>query len=450
MKRSVLIVDDDSSVRMALRMALESRYQTHTAKCGGEALKQAEAIAPEMILLDIGLPDMDGLEVLRQIKILFPQMIVIMITAVEQVKTIVETMRLGAYDYLVKPVDTQDLYITLHNAFENKKLQDQIRIIQKPDMDQYHLDILGKSPKIMTALQIARKVSANPDIPVLITGESGSGKGVMAKAIHYSGSEKPGPFVAVNCGAIAKDLMESELFGYERGAFTGAAAEGKKGYFETASGGTLLLDEIDVMPLSAQAKLLGVLEERTFYRVGGVRKIDVSTRIISATNIDLEKAVNQELFRKDLYYRLNVVRIDIPPLRERGEDILCFTHKFMADFNGKFGKHFTSISSEARNAVLAYPWPGNIRELRNVIERIILLEEGDTLQAEYLPFVVEPVESEDSSTQSTDSIDYIEASRSLIQEALKRTRGNVLGASRLLNLPAHKLRYRIKKLGITL
>ena len=431
---------------MALRMALDGKYQTLTADSGADALKQVQMKAPDMVLLDIGLPDTDGINVLRRIKAHFPDTVVIMITAVEQVKIIVEAVRLGAYDYLIKPVDIQDLMLTLQHALENRKLKEQIRTIQKPSIEQYHYDVLGQSPKIRTAIQIARKVSVNPDIPVLITGESGSGKGVMAKTIHYSSSEKPGPFVFVNCGAISAGLIESELFGYERGAFTGAAMEGKKGCFEAASGGTLLLDEIGAMPLAAQVKLLGVLEERIFYRVGGTHIIDVSARIITATNTNLEAAVAQGDFRKDLFYRLNVVRIDIPPLRERREDLPYFINKFMSYFNAKFGKSFKYITPEAEALFVAHHWPGNVRELRNMIERIILLEEGDTIRAEHLPFAdTLDMESESFQNGTLDNFDYQDASKSLIQEALKRTGGNVLAASRLLNLPAHKLRYRIKK-----
>jgi two-component system, NtrC family, response regulator AtoC len=446
---SVLIVDDDKSVRMALRMALDGKYHTLAADSGAEAFKQVEKKAPDMVLLDIGLPDIDGINVLRRLKAHSPDTVVIMITAVEQVKAIVEAVRLGAYDYLIKPVDIQDLLLTLQNAFENRKLKEQIRIIQKPSVEQYHYDVLEQSPKIRAAIQIARKVSVNPDIPVLITGESGSGKGVMAKTIHYGSCDKPGPFVTVNCGAISAGLIESELFGYDRGAFTGAAMEGKKGCFEAASGGTLLLDEIGAMPLAAQVKLLGVLEDRFFYRVGGTQIIDVVARIIAATNINLETAVEQGDFRKDLFYRLNVVRIDIPPLRERREDIPYFINKFMSYFNAKFRKHFKYIAPEAEAAFIAHHWPGNVRELRNMIERIILLEEDDTLRVEHLP-IVNPIEVEPELFQdeSFDSIDYLEASKSLIQEALKRTGSNVLAASRLLNLPAHKLRYRIKKYEI--
>ncbi|MBI5590543.1 MAG: sigma-54-dependent Fis family transcriptional regulator [Deltaproteobacteria bacterium] len=449
MNASVLIVDDDKSVRMALRMALDGKYHTLSADSGAEALKQAEMKAPDMVLLDIGLPDIDGINVLRRLRVFSPDTVVIMITAVEEVKTIVEAVRLGAYDYLIKPVDIQDLLLTLQNAFENRKLKEQIRTIQKSSIEQYHYDVLEKSPKIRAAIQIARKVSVNPDIPVLITGESGSGKGVMAKTIHYSSSEKPGPFVTINCGAISAGLIESELFGYDRGAFTGAATEGKKGCFEAASGGTLLLDEIGAMPLAAQVKLLGVLEDRIFYRVGGIHIIDVAARIIAATNINLEAAVEQGDFRKDLFYRLNVVRIDIPPLRERREDIPYFINKFMSYFNAKFGKCFKYISPEAEAAFIAHHWPGNVRELRNMIERVILLEDDDTIRVEHLPFM-DIIESgpELFQDESFDSIDYLEASKSLIQEALKRTGGNVLAASRLLNLPAHKLRYRIKKYEI--
>lgn len=431
---------------MALKMALDGKYHIVSADCGAEALKQVEAKAPDLVLLDIGLPDMDGINVLRRLKALSPDTAVIMITAVEQVKIIVEAVRLGAYDYLIKPVDIQDLLLTLKNAHENRKMKEQIRTIQKPCIEQYHYDVLEQSPKMRAAIQIARKVSANPDIPVLITGESGSGKGIMAKTIHYSSSDKPGPFVSVNCGAISPGLIESEMFGYERGAFTGAATEGKKGCFEAASGGTLLLDEIGEMPLSAQVKLLGVLEDRFFCRVGGTHIIDVAARIIAATNTNLEAAVERGDFRKDLFYRLNVVRIDIPPLRERREDIPYFINKFMSFFNSKFGKRFKFVAPEVEAAFMAHFWPGNVRELRNMIERIILLEEDDTIRMEHLPLAYSiEAKPEPLKNESLGGINYLEASKSLIQTALKRTGGNVLAAARLLNLPAYKLRYRIKK-----
>ena len=450
MASNILIVDDEKSVRKALGMVLEGKYSTITAKDGSEALKLFREEQPDLILLDIRLPDIDGMDVLKRIKHKDSDAIVIMVTAVEEVKMIVEAIKLGAYDYLLKPIDTKELLLTVKNALENKSLKEQIQVMQQPDIDRYNLKIIGQSPEVKKTIEIARKVSKSRDTTVLIVGESGSGKGVLARVIHYN-QKNPGPFVTVNCGAIAKDLVESELFGYERGAFTGARAEGQKGKFEMAAGGTLFLDDIGAMPLSVQSKLLGVLEDRIFYRVGGTKEIEVSSRIIVATNTDLEKAVEQGLFRRDLFYRLNVVKINIPSLSERKDDIMPFTEHFIDQYNRKFGKQFVKISSEARTAMLRYSWPGNVRELRNMVERIILLEDADTLLPEYLYFNTDPGEQHDHSFNldfSSGSLDYEKVTRSLINEALKRTRGNVVEAAQLLNIPVHKLRYRIKKFGL--
>ncbi len=451
MGASILIVDDEKSVRNALSMALEGKYSIITAEQGAEALKLFHQERPDLILLDIGLPDMNGIDVLKSVKDKDPDAMVIMVTAVEEVKTIVEAVKMGAYDYLVKPIDAQQLFLTLQNALESRRLMDQIRVIQQPCIDRYKFDLIGQSSEAKAMIEMGRKVSKSVDTPVLIVGESGSGKGILAMVIHYSGKADPGPFVTVNCGAIAKDLVESELFGYERGAFTGARAEGKKGRFEQSADGTVFLDEIGAMPLSAQAKLLGVLENRTFHRVGGTKEIAVSSRIIAATNTVLEKAVEQALFRKDLFYRLNVVKIEVPLLRERPDDIIPLAEHFMAHYDHKFGKQFVKISPEARTILLRYRWPGNVRELRNTVERIILLEDGPTLLPEYLSSITNLNEEQGQGFKldlPRDGIDYEEVMKTVIEEALKRTQGNVLEAARFLNMPAYKLRYRIKKFGL--
>ncbi len=450
MGASILIVDDEKTVRTALRMTLEGEYSVTTAGQGSEALKLFHEERPDLILLDIGLPDMNGIDVLKSMKDKDPDAMVVMVTAVDEVKTIVEAVKLGAFDYLVKPIDAQELVLTVQNALENKQLKNQIQVIQEPSVERYKFDLIGDSAEAKQMIEIAKKISKSVDTPVLIVGESGSGKSVLARAIHYSNKEAPGPFITVNCGAIPAELVESELFGYERGAFTGANAEGKKGRLEQAAGGTLLLDEIGAMALLAQAKLLGVLEDRTFQRVGGTKTILLSSRIIVATNSDLESAVEQGLFRMDLFYRLNVVKIEVPPLRKRRDDIIPFAEQFMAHYNQKFGKHFSKVSPEAREFLLRHRWTGNVRELRNTIERIILLEEGTTLLPEYLPSISN-LEEQNPGLKldlSTGGIDYEEVTKSLVEEALKRTQGNVLEAARLLNMPAHKLRYRIKKFGL--
>ena len=298
-------------------------------------------------------------------------------------------------------------------------------------------------------LEIGKKAAASADTPLLIAGESGTGKSLMAKAVHYASADPPGPLVTVNCTAVNNELFESEFFGYERGAFTGARSEGKKGHFEQAAGGTIFLDEIGAMSPEAQAKFLGVLEDRSFYRVGGSRPIAVAARIIAATNRDLERAVAGGAFRRDLFFRLNVVKIEMPPLRSRREDILPLSEHFAALYGARFGKPRPRISAEARKRLLAYHWPGNVRELRNAIERILLLEEGDTILPEHLAFCASETQVPAPAADfTTGQLDYERTVKSLLQEALRRTGDNVLEAARLLNVPPHKIRYRIKKYGL--
>jgi DNA-binding NtrC family response regulator len=450
MDGSLLIVDDEPSVLNALSMTLEGTYSIRTATNGEDALELVREQPPDLVLLDIGLPDMSGLEVLEEIQRIEPKISTIMVTAVEEAKTVVKALKLGAYDYLVKPVDAQELRVTIRNALENRRLKDKIRRIQRPKVERYRLDLIGKDPQIMAMIETAKKLGSNVDAPVLITGETGTGKGVLARAIHFGFSELPGPFVPVNCTAITHDLFESELFGYERGAFTGAKSEGRVGLFEEAAGGTIFLDEIGSMSLSTQSKLLGVLDDRSFHRVGGNKSRRVSARIIAATNTNLENAVEASQFRRDLFFRLNVVKICVPPLRERVDDIIPLTEHFITNFNLKYNKQFSGIDPEARKALQDYSWPGNVRELRNTVERIVLLESGATLRAQHLPFLETLQAGAATSTTSERNpaeatIDYEEAIKKLIQEALGKTGGNVLKASRLLNMPAHKLRYRIKR-----
>lgn len=451
MPETILVVDDEKSLLKALRITLEGKYRVITSEKGSEALELFKHKDPDLILLDIGLPDISGIDILKEMKEKNPDAVVIMVTAVEDVKTIVEAVKLGAYDYLIKPINSQELFLTVKNALETRRMKDQILAMQQSCKERYRFELVGQSPKIKAMVEIARKVSKSVDTPVLIVGESGSGKSVLARAIHYSTEKTPGPFITVNCGAISKDLVESELFGYERGAFTGARADGKKGRFEESAGGTIFLDEIGVMPLSAQAKLLRVLEDRVFYRIGGAKEIEVSSRIIAATNIDPEKAVEDGLFRKDLFYRLNVVKIEVPPLSERQDDILLLIEYFTDYYNLKFGKRFTKISPEAKSILLQYHWPGNVRELKNLLERVILLEDGDTLLPRHLTFIANVNEEPNKLIGSgiTDAcLDYEKVTVDLIRKALKLTAGNVKEAAEVLNMPVHKLRYRIKKFGL--
>jgi DNA-binding NtrC family response regulator len=451
MDSKVLIVDDDQSIRKGLSLTLGDRHRVITAKDGVEAIALFNKEKPDIVLLDVGLPRMDGIEVLKKLCEISSDVTVVMATAVEDVKTVVNAIKLGAYDYLVKPIDSQELLLTIKHALENRNLKNQIRTIQKPCVDKYRFDLIGNYDKIKNIAEIAQKASQSPDTPILITGESGVGKGVLAKATHYHSCEMPGPFVTVNCGAIARELVESELFGYEPGAYTGARAEGRVGRFEEAAGGTLFLDEIGAMPLSAQVKLLAILEDRSFYRIGGSRQIDVSARIIAATNTDLDRAVEQGEFRRDLFFRLNVVRLDLPPLRERDDDIILLARHFIKQYNQKFGKCFDEIAPKAQRFLAAYQWPGNVRELRNTIERIILIEAGNTVTWEHLRILNTSDKNKNdaiSLEEAENGLDYNEATKGLIREAMKTSGGNVSEAARLMNMPPYKLRYRIKKYGM--
>ncbi len=450
MGESILIVDDDLSILTAIKMTLEGDFRMITAATGSEALKAVNEQHPDLILLDIGLPDMSGMEVLERIKTGSFDGAVIMITAVEETRVVVKALKTGAYDYLVKPIDAQELRVTVGNAIENRRLKDQIRHIQKPSVERYRSDLIAYDAQMKNLLGIAQKLAGSLETSVLIIGESGTGKGVLAKAIHYGHSDFPGPFVTVNCTAIPHDLFESELFGYDRGAFTGAKNEGRKGRFDESEGGTIFLDEIGSMSFDTQVKLLGVLEDRVYHRVGGNKPFFLSSRVIAATNSDLEKAVEEGSFRRDLYFRLNVVKLEIPPLRKRPDDIIPLALHFMDWYNKKLGKKFTGISTEAKRMMMEYSWPGNVRELRNTLERTVLLESGDVIVPEHLA-TIRPVQKPQDSPGldfTGARLDYREMNRRLIGEALRRTRGNTVEAASLLNMPVHKLRYRIRKLGI--
>ena len=454
MDSTILIVDDEEPIRNALSLLLSDNYEVLTAPSGEDALAQLQTTVVDLVLLDIGLPDISGLKLLETLKKEMPRIMVIMITAVEDTKSIVDAIKLGAHDYLVKPVSSQNLKLTIKNSLEHGQLKRHIDLLKKShDMGQNDI-LIGTHQAMQQVSRMIEKVSTSLETPILIDGQTGVGKGVIARAIHNKSSNHDEPFVIVNCGAISKELVESELFGYAKGAFTGARSGGKTGRFEEAGGGTLFLDEIGIMPLEAQAKLLSVLEERSFYRVGGSRKIRVRGRILAATNLDLEDAVSRGNFRQDLFFRLNLITITTPPLQDRPDDIIPLAEHFLQLNNVKFHKHFTNISFEARIALLSHPWPGNIRELRNTMERIALLEDGNTVLPAHLPFSTldskEQVQNIPVINNKRSYIDYESLTSNLIREGLKECKGNVSKTAIFLNMPAHKLRYRIRKLGLTI
>ena len=457
MKHKVLVVDDDLTIRTILEKVLKSEGHTVvTALTGEEGVEKAEQENPDLVLLDIGLPGIDGIETLGRIVKLDPDIAVIMITAQGSVETAVAAMKAGARNYVAKPFNTDELRLLVAETLETVRLRREVQLLRSAQMDKIDFDrIVAESQAFKKVIRMAERIAGSETTTVLIEGESGTGKEIIAQLLHYHGNRADGPFVPINCGAISRDLVESELFGYEKGAFTGAQ-QSRAGKFETADGGTLFLDEVGELSLDNQIKLLRVLEEKTFYRVGGNKNMHVDVRIVAATNRDLHEAVEASEFREDLFYRLNVAALFIPPLRERREDILPMTRQFLQEFSGSFGKEMTKIPPETEKILLEYGWKGNVRELRNTLERVVLLEEGDALTPEHLSFLrgVRSSNAGDNAPSSgrfrlpPDGVVLDDLNRDLIEQALDMTGGNQVRAAKLLGLTRGTLRYRLDKYGI--
>lgn len=456
---SLFVVDDEDTAREGITLALKKHYTVSGYRTAEEALAAIPEERPDLILLDIGLPGMNGIQALEIIKKDFPELLVIMITAYEDVQTVVAAMKLGAYDYIVKPLDMNSLIITVRNALETIALKKEIQLLQEKYLAKNLPVIVGDSKPIKEILEIVSMVSQSIDTPVLILGETGSGKELIAQTIHYQSPQFKGPLVTVNCAAIPKELIESELFGYEKGAFSGADAAGKAGLVEEAANGTLFLDEVGDLSAEAQAKLLRFLESGEYFRVGGTRKHNVKTRIVSATNKDLFKLAQEDKFRLDLYYRLAVVKLFVPSLNQRREDILPLARFFLDKFTKKFGKSFTGFTAEAVEAIQNFNWTGNIRELRNLIERAVLLSSGTLLDLNQLgiectqataPDATLPHKNDDMPKLTEDGIDLPNIIQNIektyFEQAIALASGNVSKASKLLNLSRDKFRYRIQKL----
>jgi DNA-binding NtrC family response regulator len=402
---------------------------------------------------------MSGIEALEKIKRDFPELLVIMITAYEDVQTVVSAMKLGAYDYIVKPLDMNGLIITVRNALETIALKKEIQLLQKKYLEKNLPVIVGESKAIRDILEIVGIVAQSIDTPLLILGETGSGKELIAQTIHYRSPQFKGPLVSVNCAAFPKELIESELFGYEKGAFSGADSAGKAGLVEEAANGTLFLDEVGDLSTEAQAKLLRFLESGEYFRVGGTRKHKVQTRVLSATNKDLfAMSQEEEGFRLDLYYRLAVVKLEVPSLNQRREDIIPLAKFFLNKFSKKFVKSFTGFTPEAMAALQSFNWTGNVRELRNLIERSVLLSNGTLLDLEQLGFESTPMTPSAQLAQfshpdlpdlTLEGIDLPSILRriekSYMDKALSLTSGNTTKASKLVNLSRDKFRYRVQK-----
>jgi DNA-binding NtrC family response regulator len=460
-KEKILIVDDEQLIRWTLREALKGwGYSCVEAENVTEALSSFESEQPAAVLLDINLPDGSGLDVLREVKRRHPQALVIMITANVMIDDTIAALRGGAYDFISKPINLNELQVTLRNGLETHQLRKEVFQVRKERAKQFNFDqIIGKSSIMLETLALARKVAESEASSVLLQGESGTGKDLIAKAIHYGSHRAEYPFVAINCATLPANLIESELFGYEKGAFTDAKAR-KEGLFEQAEGGTIFLDEIGELELSLQAKLLRVLEEGTFRRVGGLKDLPLNVRVIAASNRDLRTESENNKFRLDLYYRLSVIQIDIAPLRERIDDVLSLANYYISIFNERLRRNIKGLSPEVEKIFRAYKWPGNVRELRNCIERAMILEDRDLITVKYLPRGLMPevtaVLDQHSHSYNQNSqhlfhlpltgIDLEKVELSLVQQAMDYSHNNQTRAAELLGISRDQLRYRLKKL----
>lgn len=455
---SIYIVDDEAIIRDGISMALEGDYRISGFAAAETALDALTADPPDLVLLDIGLPGMNGIDALARIKELHPEILVIMITAYEDIQIVISAMKKGAYDYVVKPLHMEGLEVAIKNALETKKLFKEVKTLQERYLKENLPCFIGESNVIHDMMEFIEMVAQSPDTPILIRGETGTGKELIAGAIHYRSPNFKGPFITVNCAAIPGDLLESELFGYERGAFTGARASGKKGLIEVSADGTLFLDEIGDLSLIAQAKLLRFIEAGEFYRVGGTRKLYVQTRVVSATNKDIEKMIVKDLFRKDLYFRLGVIKVQIPSLNERRDDIMPLATHFLYEFSQKFKKKITGLSPRVQHILMTYNWTGNVRELKNLIERGVLTAKGSELTPADLG-IEKAIEGNVFAQEKTQNqfppisptgIDFPAVEKSFerfyIEEAFRMAQGNESKAAELLNLNHHTYRYRRKKL----
>jgi two-component system response regulator AtoC len=449
-RKKILIVDDEKLMRWSLSQKLaEWNLETVTAENGKTALTLIPQEMPDLIMLDNKLPDAKGTDLLREIKGIWPEIPVVMITAYGVLDDVVTAMKRGAYHFVTKPIEDTKLQSIIKNALETASLKKEIALYkEKSKFDPAQIIAVSRSMK--NVLEMIRKVAQSEASIILLQGESGTGKDLLAQAIHYLSKRNNAPFLAINCSAIPENLLESELFGYEKGAFTDAKAQ-KKGLAEMADRGTLFLDEISTLNIHIQAKLLRFLESQTFKRVGGLKDIEVDLRVISATNQDLETAVEEEKFRQDLLYRLNVCPISIPPLRERPEDIIPLAEHFIREQNIKFRKNIQGLDRETKKIFRNYHWPGNVRELKNAIERAMIFEETTFITPKYIPIQVHPQTQSVTpmgSLKQAKNMDLVEMEKRLILNALDKAQGNKSRAAKLLNISRDALRYKLKKFAI--
>lgn len=448
-KISILVVEDEKLIRWSLKQQLEKAgYIVTEAEDGATARAKWKKSGWDLALLDIKLPDANGLDLLKELHEEDPDLPIIMMTAYSSVESVVNAMKRGAFDYITKPFNLEEVVLTVEKALEVTRLRREIRAIKSTFESKFGFDqVIGKSEKMMEVMEVAKTVAQSEAETVLISGESGTGKNLLAQVIHYNSPRAARPFMEVTCTALPEQLLESELFGHERGAFTDAR-QTKVGLCELAHNGTLMLDEIGDMPLATQAKLLGFCESRTFRRVGGVKLISVNLRLIAATNQEMENLIREKRFREDLYYRLNVIEIVVPPLRERPEDIPILVSFFVDQFNQKFKKKVQGIDDKAMAMLSAYPWPGNVREVRNVIERAMILTQKNVLEPSDFflkPRTLDSGNQDHSIRLPSEGISLEEVERELVRQALESTRGNQTKAAKLLHISRDQLRYRMKQ-----
>ncbi len=451
-KSTILIVDDEPGARESLGVILEDDYQVLSVGNGQEALETLQKKPIDLILLDVNMPDMDGLAVLRKIKEQDEEIDVIMVSALNQARKAVDAIKLGAYDYITKPYEPEDILSTVNRVISKQKLYKELDFLRREVEESRGFDQIVSQTKTMREIfQLIKKV-AFTSTNILITGESGTGKELIARSIHRQGNRRNGPFVAINCAAIPSELMESEMFGHEKGAFTGAHTR-TIGKFEYANGGTLFLDEVSVLRSDLQAKLLRVLQEREIERIGSNKPIKVDIRVVSATNTNLEDAVIQGKFRQDLYFRLNVVPIPIPPLRERREDIPLLAKHFLNKFNTAFNKKIPGFTEKAMDALTKYHWPGNIRELENLVERFVVLLPGDeAIDLKDIPLEILMDSGQDVQDLKPDKMGLIKIreaiEKRIILNVLEATKWNQTEAAKILKVNRNTLIQKAKQLGI--
>lgn len=461
MSATVQIVDDDPDIRQIICESLQDGH--HEVLEAGEAAtawQQFQSEQPDLSIVDIGLPgEEDGIDLLRRMHQKDTEYPVLIISGQASPQQAVEAMKLGAYDFLGKPINLEKLLLLVARLLEDVRRRRSLERLKVSLQTEYGFDrLLGNNPGFRQLIEVAQRVAKIPTASVLLTGESGTGKELFARAIHWSSAHAHESFVEINCAAVPETLLEAELFGFEKGAFTDAKHR-KPGLLEEANGGTFFLDEVGELSLNLQAKLLRVLEEHSFRRLGGTRLIRVSFRLIVATNANLEERVAQKKFRQDLYYRLNVIHLHLPPLRERGNDVVEIARHLLKDISRDYAREDLTISPQAERLLLEYHWPGNIRELNNVLQRSVVLSDGNTLEDKHVASSLGPAQpSKQTNAGLTPTIastsippqglSLDEVERSLIQSALRRTKGNVTAAARLLKTSREKLRYRIRKFGL--